>query len=106
MRRAWAGLKSWLAAPALGGSRADPHAATRGAVLSGLAVVVAAAVSVALWDRRYALKEEVKEGPGSSKAELKAAARDAKSSAQHLKGAVEKAAPSWKGGRLHHEGER
>jgi len=52
---------------------------------------VAAGVAVALYDRRFAVKEELEKGPGSSKAELKAAARDAKSSARHLKGAVEKA---------------
>jgi len=83
-------IKSWLGEPfSLGGRADDPP--SRGSVLVGLAAVLAAAATVALYDRRYAVKAEMEEGVGSARAELKAAGRDAKSSAGHLKGAVSKA---------------
>ena len=87
--RGWgATIKAWLAKPAFGD---DPDSPRRGTVLALLVAAVASAGGVALYDRRYAVKEEVEEGPGSAKAELKAAKRDAASSVHHLKGAATKA---------------
>jgi hypothetical protein len=91
-RSFFARVQAWLSAPAA----KELGDASRGAVLAAVAAVIAAGAAVALYDRRKGVKEELEEATSTSptgkvKAELSAARRDAKSSAEHVGRAAKKA---------------